>query len=154
MGKVLALRDHPELRDEAARWFSEKWGIPSSEYRASIDACISSQKEIPQWYVMTNDRNEIIAGAGLIENDFHQRRDLSPNLCALFVEESYRLQGCARNLLNYIRVETANLGYDTLYLVTDHDSFYEKCGWNLFGMVIDAEGNPERMYALQTQISK
>lgn len=154
MGRVLALRDHPELKDDAALWFSEKWGIPASEYRASMDECISCPKGIPQWYVMLNQADEIIAGAGLIENDFHQRSDLSPNLCALYVEEPYRLQGNARNLLNYIRVETANLGYDTLYLVTDHDNFYEKCGWQLFGMVISNEGDPERMYSLQTFTSK
>ena len=28
-----------------------------------------------------------ISGAGVIENDFHDRKDLTPNLCALFVEE-------------------------------------------------------------------
>ena len=39
------------------------------------------------------------AGAGVISNDFHNRRDLAPNLCALFVEPAYRRQGIARRLL-------------------------------------------------------
>ena len=42
---------------------------------------------ITQWYVIVDGQRNIIAGAGVIENDFHDRKDLTPNLCALFVEE-------------------------------------------------------------------
>lgn len=48
---------------------------------------------VPQWYVTLGGQGEILAGAGVIENDFHNRKDLSPNLCALFVEAPYRCQG-------------------------------------------------------------
>ena len=39
-------------------------------------------------------------GRGLIENDFHNRPDLCPNVCALFVEQAYRRRGLARLLLS------------------------------------------------------
>ena len=39
------------------------------------------------------------------------------------------------------------MGIDTLYLVTDHTSFYERYGWEFLCMVQDsAEGTPIRMY--------
>ncbi len=52
--------------------------------------CIYGKVIVPQWYVLVNQRNAIIAGADVIENNFHERKDLRPKLCALFVEKDYR----------------------------------------------------------------
>lgn len=105
------LREHPELTERAAVWFSEKWEIPVEEYRKSILEGINHPENIPQWYLMVevvegepDEEGKILAGAGLIENDFHPRKDLKPNLCALYVEEEYRLQGIARAMLDFIEV--------------------------------------------------
>lgn len=49
---------------------------------------------VPQWYVVVQG-DKIIAGLGVIENDFHDRKDLSPNVCAVHVEEAYRCRGIA-----------------------------------------------------------
>lgn len=32
---------------------------------------------------------------GSIENDFHDRKDLTPNICAVYTEEAYRGRGIA-----------------------------------------------------------
>lgn len=82
----------------AAEWFHGKWDIPLEEYRRSIGACISNKTTIPQWYVVVH-QGKIIAGAGVIENDFHCRKDLSPNLCTLYVEERWRHRGLRDNCL-------------------------------------------------------
>ena len=34
-----------------------------------------------------------IAGAGVVDNDFHDRVDLTPNVCALFVEKDTETNG-------------------------------------------------------------
>ncbi|MEV9593361.1 GNAT family N-acetyltransferase [Aliarcobacter butzleri] len=94
-----------------------------------------------------NREKNIIAGAGVIENDFHNRKDLSPNLCALFVKEEYRKQDIARELLNFIKSDLKNLGFDNLYLITELSDFYEKCGWYFFTIVEDEEGNFMKMYS-------
>ena len=75
------------------------------------------------------EQQRIVAGAGVIANDYHDRVDLTPNLCALFVEESHRYRGIARLLLDSARRDMGKLGFETLYLVTDHEHFYERCGW-------------------------
>ena len=82
----LPLRRHPALAEMAAAWFSEKWGLPQQSYRESIRACRAAG--VPQWYVVPDGKGGIAAGAGLIENDFHNRPDLCPNVCALFVEQA------------------------------------------------------------------
>lgn len=142
------LCDYPELLEKASLWFSEKWDIPVEAYIESIQECIS--KEIPQWYIVVDENQEIIAGAGIIENDFHDRKDLRPNLCALYVDEQYRSQGIARYILNLARRELGEMGFEKLYLVTDHVEFYEKCGWEFFTNVIGDNGNSERLYVAST----
>ena len=144
------LRGQPAYAERAAAWFHEKWDVPLEEYRRSIQACIRQKTGVPQWYVVLDENCRIVAGAGVIDNDFHDRPDLSPNVCAVFVEEPYRKQGIARQLLNFIRKDMGDMGVKTLYLVTDHTNFYEKCGWTWHATVHDMQGEEERMYRVST----
>ena len=88
--EIISLHSHPEWRIPAARWFQEKWGIPPEEYLTSIDESIRGTAAVPQWYIAV-DGGRIIAGAGVIANDFHDRKDLTPNVCALYVEPELRM---------------------------------------------------------------
>ena len=84
---------------------------------------------------------------GVIENDFHDRKDLTPNVCAVYTEEEYRCQGVAVNILNFVCKDMKLKGVDTLYLITDHKNFYERYGWEFLCMVQgDGEPNKTRMY--------
>ena len=96
------------------------------------------------------ENNEIIAGVGVIENDFHERRDLTPNVCALYVEEKYRCRGIAGKLLKLVRDDMENKGISPLYLITEHTSFYERYGWEFLCMVKEEDSdNMIRMYVHQ-----
>lgn len=100
---------------------------------------------IPNWYLCM-DGDKIIGGAGVIENDFHNRKDLTPNLCALYTEEKYRRQGVAASLLRFVCEDMKAKGIDTLYLVTDHTSFFERYGWEFLCMVQSDNEEMMRMY--------
>lgn len=144
--KIIRLIDRPEIKEEAAKWFHEKWGIPLEAYTESMEECLLNRNSVPQWYVAMED-DRIIGGLGAIENDFHDRKDLSPNICAIFVEEDKRCNGIAGALLNYVCTDMKEKGIATLYLVTDHTSFYERYGWEFLCMV-QGDGEPDmtRMY--------
>lgn len=149
MEKILAIREHPELIDQAAQWNHEKWGVPETAYRESMNAALGSKGGIPAWYVIMNEGN-IVAGVGVIANDFHKRADLAPNICALYVEEAYRKCGYARTLLTHACQELSSKGIHDVYLITDHTNFYEKCGWTFYGMVEEDSGKRTRMYHKHT----
>lgn len=144
--KIIPLIDKPEIKEQAAQWFHEKWGIPLEAYTESMEDCLTKRKSVPQWYVaVENDR--IIGGLGVIENDFHNRKDLTPNVCAVYTEIDKRNNGVAGALLNYVCDDMKNKGIDILYLVTDHTSFYERYGWEFLCMVQgDDEPDMTRMY--------
>ena len=144
--EIVPLRDRPGLKEQAARWFHEKWGIPLQAYRESMEACLAGESAVLQWYVaLEGDR--IIGGLGVIENDFHDRKDLAPNVCAVYTEDDRRCRGVAGTLLEHVCADMKEQGIDTLYLVTDHTSFYERYGWSFLCMV-QGDGEPDlsRMY--------
>lgn len=136
--QLTAIREHPEWREQAANWFHGKWNVPLEAYTESMNDCISGNSIIPQWYIVTNNE-KIIAGIGVIENDFHNRKDLTPNVCAVYVESEYRCQGIAGKLLSFVCKDMKEKGVETLYLITDHTSFYERYGWEFLCMA-QAEG--------------
>ena len=146
--EIISLHSHPEWRIPAARWFQEKWGIPPEEYLTSIDESIRGTAAVPQWYIAV-DGGRIIAGAGVIANDFHDRKDLTPNVCALYVEPELRCRGIAGQLLGHICKDMAAKGIGTLYLITEHTSFYERYGWKYLCMVQGDDGEQMRMYISQ-----
>lgn len=144
--KIIRLADRPEIKEQAAQWFHEKWQIPLEAYLESMEESLTGKGPVPQWYVAVED-DRIIGGMGVIENDFHDRKDLTPNVCAVYTEEDRRGRGVAGALLNDVCEDMKKRGIDTLYLLTDHDSFYERYGWEFLCMA-QGDGEPEmsRMY--------
>ena len=143
--EYLTLREKPELKMPAAEWCHSKWGVPKEAYLECMEAYLSGQTEYG-WYLCL-DGDAIIGGMGVIENDFHDRKDLTPNVCAVYTEEAYRKQGIAGKLLNLVVADMRSKGISPVYLVTDHTGFYERYGWEFLCMV-QGDGEPDmtRMY--------
>ena len=141
----IKLRERPDLKQSAAEWFHHKWGVPTAAYLDCMNAYLSEATEYG-WYLCLDD-DKIIGGMGVIENDFHDRKDLTPNICAVYTEEAYRCKGIAGRLLNMTVRDMESIGITPIYLVTDHTAFYEKYGWEFLCMVQgDGEPNMTRMY--------
>lgn len=143
--KYITLREKPELMDSAAQWFNSKWGVPKEAYLECMQDYLSGKTEYG-WYLCL-DGDNIVGGMGVIENDFHDRKDLTPNVCAVYTEESHRKQGIAGNLLNMVVDDLKSKGVSPVYLVTDHTGFYERYGWEFFCMA-QGDGEPDmtRLY--------
>lgn len=143
--KYTNLAEVPAMKEEAAEWFHSKWGVPKEAYLESMEAYLQGETEYG-WYLCL-DGEKIIAGMGVIENNFHDRKDLTPNVCAVYTEEAYRGQGIAGKLLTMVVEDCRKKGISPIYLITDHTNFYERYGWEFLCMV---QGNDEpemtRMY--------
>ncbi|MGI6172447.1 MAG: GNAT family N-acetyltransferase [Christensenellales bacterium] len=141
---IVRISDAPHLREKAAQWFHEKWGVPLEAYLESMQSSLCGGA-VPSWYVAL-DGEKIIAGMGVIENDFHKRKDLAPNVCAVYTEEMYRGRGICGRLLSRSCEDMKKQGIETLYLLTDHTSLYERYGWEFFCMAENDAGGTSRMY--------
>lgn len=139
----ITLRDQPQLMQKSAEWFNAKWGVPTSAYLECMQQYLNGQTEFG-WYLCLCD-DQIVGGLGVIQNDFHNRKDLAPNICAVYTEKAHRGNGIAGNLLNKAVDDLQCKGIAPVYLVTDHIGFYERYGWEFFCMVDSADGT-SRLY--------
>lgn len=139
------LRRQPQLMKAAADWFHRKWSVPEEAYLECMRRYLNSETEYG-WFLCL-DGEKIVGGLGVIENDFHNRKDLAPNICAVYTEPEYRLRGIAGRLLNMAVDNLRSSGISPVYLLTDHTGFYERYGWEFLCMVQgDGESEPSRMY--------
>jgi len=116
---IINIREHPNWINRAADYFSARWNLERKLYLNNISDSITTRKAVPRWYLMLRG-DEVIGGFGLIENDFMVRTDLCPWLCALYIEPAERGSQFGAELLAHGRREAAELGYDKVYLNTDH----------------------------------
>ncbi len=143
--RYVDIREMPNIIDEASKWFSDKWKHPKEAYFSCMKEYLDGSTNLG-WYVCLKDNN-IIGGLGVIENDFHNRKDLTPNICAVYTEEMHRGKGIAGNLLNMAVSGLKSKNISPVYLVTDHIGFYEQYGWKfLCDVMCDGEDKPSRMY--------
>ena len=135
---LAALRDRPELLARAAAWFHDKWGVPESASLERMEACLNGETDY-DWYLCL-DGDEIVGGLGVIDNDFQDRPDLAPNVCAVYTEEACRGRGIAGRLLELAVSDMRARGISPLYLVSDHGGCYERYGWEFLCMVREDGG--------------
>ena len=141
----ITLRQQPELMHSAASWFHSKWGVPEEAYLECMESYLRRETDLG-WYLCL-DGETIVGGMGVIENDFHDRKDLTPNVCAVYTEETHRCRGIAGDLLNMVVADMRSKNISPVYLVTDHTGFYERYGWEFLCMVQgDGEEEMTRMY--------
>lgn len=138
------LRSCPGLARTAAKWFSIHWGVPEEAYLECMNAYIAEKTDYG-WYLCLCG-NEIAGGLGVIQNDFHERTDLYPNVCAVYTEETHRGNGIAGKLLDMAVNGLKSRGISPVYLVTDHTAFYERYGWEFLCTVKEDGGRLTRMY--------
>ena len=139
------LRERPELKNTAAKWFNSKWGAPEEAYLECMEDYLSGRTEYG-WYLCL-DGDRIVGGLGVIANDFHDRKDLTPNVCAVYTEDDFRGKGVAGHLLDMVVEDMKSKGISPLYLVSDHIGFYERYGWEFFCMAQgDGEDHMTRVY--------
>ena len=146
--KYITLREKPELMIEAATWFHFKWHVPREAYLECMVAYLNNDTEYG-WYLCL-DEDRIVGGLGVIENDFHDRKNLTPNVCAVYTDEDYRCQGIAGRLLDMAVEDLRSKGISPVYLLTNHTGFYERYGWEFLCMA-QGDGEPylSRMYLHQ-----
>ena len=134
-----------EQFEKPAKYFSNKWGVPLEAYLESMEESLTSTSGVPAWFYIEAN-NEVIAGLGIIENDFHKRKDLTPNICAVYVREDYQGKGLARKLLDKACSHLKEHEIENVYLITTHTEFYERVGFTYYGEIEEDSGDLIRCY--------
>lgn len=146
---IIGIRENPGFAEEAIQYFTKRWGIDERIYRDCIMHSLTTSSNLPRFYLMI-EGDQVIGGFGLITNDFVSRQDLSPYLCALYIEEDMRGMKLGSQLLEHGRKESSRLGFDKLYLCTSHNDYYEKYSWRFIGSGYHPWNDASKIYEADT----
>lgn len=147
--KILSVRQNPEYKEKAIRYFQESWPeIPPIIYEDCISNSIGAEQVLPQWYLLEKE-GEIIGCAGLITNDFISRMDLYPWICAIYIEEKHRGNAYGALLIEKAKEDTKAFGFRYLNLCTDHIGYYEKYGFEYIGQGHHPWEEESRIYQIE-----
>ena len=105
-----------------------------------------SLTRFPQIVVMT-EKKEIIGYYSLIAKELvKNNHGYTPWLGTLFIREKYRGKHYSSVLIENACQHVKKMGYENLYLATEHIGLYEKFGFEEIGLGLYLWGAPTKFY--------
>jgi predicted N-acetyltransferase YhbS len=147
MERIINVREYEPGIEAAARYIHSKWGRPQNFnfYLDAISHSSLSDTSLPRFFLML-EAAEVIGCYALLTNDLVSRQDLWPWLGCVFIEERCRGRALGARLLAHGLSEAARIGFEKVYLNTDHDGYYEKYGWIRMEDGFNLAGERGRIY--------
>ena len=147
MYKIINAHKYKEGIEAAAKYINSKWGSPANLlfYLDAMKNAYDDEDKIPKFYLLMKD-DDIAGCCAIITNDFISRHDLYPWMGCLYVEETHRGKQLGRKMLDFCVAEASKMGYDEIYLTTDHEGYYEKYGWIRIKDGYEPSGEVTRIY--------
>ena len=146
---IVSLKDLPSYRQALIEYVQESsigWLKPFTEV---LNEIFSGEMDLPRCYMMLRD-DSIIGYYQLVEQELIVRKDLSPWITTVFIDEQERGQRLGSKLLEHGRTIAGKLGYAKVYVATGEIQFYEKLGFREIGLDKFVTGHPTKIYEHDT----
>lgn len=75
----------------------------------------------------------------------------TPFIGFVFVEEAYRGSRISQKMIRFAMDYLGKVGFDRVYLVSDHENLYEKYGFRVIERVISPWGGEEKIYCQEIE---
>ena len=149
--KIVSIAGNSALCERVKAYCKEKWGKVYECFADCADKSVTA-KILPQTWAALGFEDEITGFYQLSEHDLITRKDeFTPFITSLYVDPIMRGGfGIGEVLLDHARYEAAKLGFDKLYLTTDHIGYYEKYGFREIGLDLYDWGRPTKLYESDT----
>jgi GNAT superfamily N-acetyltransferase len=147
--EIVSLRDFPEYTQTLVEYVRNNWKGVYNPFTDVLGEIFTSQNKLPECYMMLKE-DKIIGFYQLVEQELLLRKDLSPWITCVFIDEKERGQRLSSRLLEHGRTAAGNMGYAKVYLTTSHIQFYEKFGFREIGLDKFITGLPSKIYEHDT----
>lgn len=146
---IKSIQECPFRQNELAEYVKEQWPNVEKVVIPKIHESLTTKDGLPFTFLLL--RNDVIIGFyQLIEQEFLTRKDLSPWIAPLFIDKKERGNALGSLLLEHARKIAGKLGYQRVYLTTDHIRYYEKYGFREIGLDNFEWGRPTKIYEHDT----
>jgi GNAT superfamily N-acetyltransferase len=151
--KIVSLKDLPNYRQPLIDYVEKSWKPVFYTFTDVVAECFSGKNDLPQCYMMLKE-DKIVGFYQLTKQELILRKDLSPWITCVFIDEKERGRCLSSKLLEHGRTIAGKLGYAKVYLTTDHIQFYEKFGFREIGLDKYVWGRPTKIYEHDTIMTK
>lgn len=138
MADILPLADRPDAIPQLARWFHHEWGAVDGRPPIEIERQLCGnlgRGGVPMTWLAVEGET-VIGTVSLDLHDLPGYDHLSPWLACLYVVESHRGRGIARQLVTKVMSEAQRIGLPAVYLWTwNLEAYYQSLGWKTQAMV-------------------
>lgn len=146
---IVSLKDLPDYRQALTDYVQNNWIGVFNVFTDVLGEMYSGEKLLPDCYMMLKD-DKIIGFYQLVEQELLIRKDLSPWITCVFIDEQERGRRLISKLLEHGRTIAGQLGYSKVYLATSHRQLYEKFGFREIGLSKFVWGLPSKIYEHDT----
>lgn len=134
-------------QDEA--WNSVKEYAEKCSWRAGKSlADLMARQAFVDWerVIVASDQESICGFCTVIKEDCIPDVAYSPYIGYVFVGEEYRGQRLSEKMIRYAMEYLKSIGFDRVYLVSDHVNLYEKYGFQVIDRKTAPWGAQEKIY--------
>lgn len=143
------LLNHKGIIEIVAKWLYYEFSRDKKDVTlSSVTERLNNRKmnEIPLSILALVD-DKPVGVVSIFENDLRPDCKLTPWLAGLYVDKEYRNKGIAKLLINEVIKISKELGYDEIYLRTEHTGeYYKKIGWIFVEDTIDEYGQKTSVF--------
>ncbi len=145
MTEIVQLERSQKLSEDLINYVEAKWPEVVNVVVPVIKESQRVTSGLPFVFVLLKNK-KIIGFYQIIKQEIVLRKDISPWISPIFVDEQERGNSYGKLMLNHARKVIGDLGYQTVYLATDHIGYYEKYGFREIGLSNFEWGRPTKIY--------
>ena len=142
---IVSLKDFPDYRGPLIEYVKINWETVSVPFIKVVEEVFREFKPFPKCYLMLKN-GKIIGFYQLVARELVDRKDLTPWITCVFIDERERGHHLSSKLLKHGRKVAGKMGYPKVYLTTDHIRLYEKFGFKEIGLGKFISGRPTKIY--------
>lgn len=147
--KIENLKNYPQFVEEISKWIYDEFADKKSSLKIEdISRFFRNENndKFPITFVAI-ENNICLGTVSVFENDLKNQNILKPWLASLYVYPNYRGRGIAEKLISHLLHEIKKVGYETIYLRTEHTAkYYLKRNWKFCYKTVDEKNLETEVY--------
>ena len=143
--KIYTIRERPDLIPAMLESLEAHWNACMPWIEKHMKAVLETEGPIPDAFIAVED-GKIVGGYTLAIKQILYSRAEGLWIATLYMDPAYRGKHLSHVLIDHARRRGGELGFDKIYLASEHVNYYEKYGFYTIGPDACAWGEPTQMF--------
>ena len=143
--KIYTIRERPDLIPAMLESLEAHWPACMPWIKKHMRTVLEEEGPIPDAFIAVED-GKIVGGYTLAIKELLYETETGLWIATLYMDPAFRGKHLSPILIEHARRRGGALGYDKIYLASEHTNYYEKYGFYTIGPDACAWGEPTQMF--------